>query len=248
MIRKLTLGLALCRRSHRDPARCRHRRVPARQVTVWKASGLSQTASEYWQPPLSTTTKFTDGRAFIKITVTSKPSNKTVQPAVCFWRDEGATKNKYETCAGTNGVTFTGTGTFYVDLGTPQSWWKKNGVYDWSKEASRGRIMIKNPGTSGKLLLASRCGAACYPGGLSALSPHVPITMSSELIFVAKGQKLACPSDWNTPLCGTGGGGWRSNHRHQPRNRAPRPRSRAPRSHRDRSRRRPRSRRRRAST
>ena len=175
------------------------------QTTVWKASGLQQTNSTYWEPPLGSTTTFTNGNAYIKISVTSKPSTKQVQPAVCFWRDEGATKNKYETCASTNGVTFTGTGTFYIDLGTPNSWWKKNGVYDWSKQASRGRIMIKNPGTSGKLLLSSRCGAACYPG--SDLNQHVPITMSSELIFVAKGEKLSCPSDWNTPLCGSGGGG-----------------------------------------
>jgi hypothetical protein len=102
-------------------------------------------------------------------------------------------------------VAFTGTGTFYIDLGTPTTWWKKNGVYDWSKQASRGRIMIKNPGTTGKLLLSSRCGDACYDG--SDLNQHIPITMSSELIFVAKGEKLACPSDWNTPLCGSGGGG-----------------------------------------
>ena len=175
------------------------------QTTVWKASGLQQTASTYWEPPLGSTTSNTNGRAYIKISVTSKPSNKTVQPAVCFWRDEGTTKNKYETCAGTNNVTFTGTGTFYIDLGTPNSWWKKNGVYDWSKQASRGRIMIKNPGTTGKLLLSSRCGEACYQG--SDLNQHIPITMSSELIFVPQGEKLACPSDWNTPLCGSGGGG-----------------------------------------
>ncbi len=175
------------------------------QNTVWKANGLQQTSSQYWEPTLGSTTSNTNGRAFIKITVTSKPSSKAVQPAVCFWRDEGSTKNKYETCAGTNGVTFTGTGTFYIDLGTPNTWWKKNGVYDWSKQASRGRIMIKNPGTSGKLLLSSRCGQACYPG--NDLNQHIPITMSSELIFVAKGEKLSCPSDWNTSLCGTGGGG-----------------------------------------
>jgi hypothetical protein len=82
------------------------------QTTVWKASGLQQTASTYWEPPLGSTTTHTNGRAYIKITVTSKPSTKSVQPAVCFWRDEGTTKNKYETCAGTNNVAFTGTGTF----------------------------------------------------------------------------------------------------------------------------------------
>jgi hypothetical protein len=206
MIRKLTMGFALVAGLLVTP-QVSSSASASTQITVWKGTNLQQTASTYWEPPLNATTRFTDGRAFVKISVTGKPSNKEVQPAVCFWRDEGTTRNKYETCAATNGVTFTGTGTFYIDLGTPQSWWKKNGVYDWSKQASRGRIMIKNPGTSGKLLLASRCGQACYPGGLEALSPHVPITMSGELIFVAKGQKLACPSDWNTPLCGTGGGG-----------------------------------------
>jgi hypothetical protein len=184
------------------------------QISVWNATGLSQTSSSYWEPPLNQPANYTlppdyaNGQAYIRINVTSKPSTKEVQPAICFWR-HGTTRFQFETCARTNGVTFTRTGTFYIALGSPDSWWKKNGTWSWATPASVGRIMIKNPGTNGKLLLSSKCGQACYDG--NDLEQHVPIVMDSELIFVGKGKTLnppaswrgGCPSAWS-PACSGG--------------------------------------------
>jgi hypothetical protein len=186
------------------------------QITVWKASD-SQTFDTYWEPTLNQPSNYTrdpdyaNGLAYLKINVTAKPSSKTVQPAVCFWR-HGDKRFQYETCARTDAVTFTSTGTFYVALGAPSSWWVKPGGWTWATPASVGRIMIKNPGTSGALLLGKNCGAACYTG--SDLNDHIPIAMDSELIFVAKGKSLTPPTDWQSgcptawsPLCRGGGGG-----------------------------------------
>lgn len=202
------------------------------QATVWKNT-MSQTSNKYWgvgiaeqQTNLGSTTKFTNGRAYLKITVTAKPSTVPMYPNVCFWRDQGSQgdsnflKNKWETCAptqkngtGTGVYAISKPGTYYFDLGQPNTWWTLPGPaprgpgWDWSKQASRGRIMLKDARhadhSTRPIFMEKACGKYCYKP-LSDLGNHIPVTMNSELIFVANGAKLQCPSDWSSPLC-TGG-------------------------------------------
>ncbi len=194
------------------------------QISVWKASGLRQTSSSYWEPTLNQPGNYTadpnyaTGEAYLKLVVTSKPSAKAVQPAICFWR-HGATRFQFETCAKTDSFSFTKTGTYYVALNSPvgpnaDDWWIKPGGFGWATPASVGRIMIKNPGAQGALLLSKNCGGACY-GNAAELEQHLPIVMDSELIFVGKGKTFSppadwqagCPSTWSSSCRGGGGGG-----------------------------------------
>ena len=169
-----------------------------RQIEVWNHTG-SQTASSYWEPTLRQPSSYTspvdyaNGRAYLKLVVQQKPSSKAMIPQVCFWTHAGSQKFKYETCARTKSATFTKTGTYYLDLGAPASWWKKGGRYNWSTKSSVGRIMLKDPAT-GKLFLSSKCGAACYRGG--DLGSHIPVKMTSQLILVAKGATFVPPPGW----------------------------------------------------
>jgi hypothetical protein len=186
----------------------------ATQHTIFAHSG-SQTASSYFEPAATqprdyTNPNYAGGRAYLRLQVTSKPSNKPMQPQVCFWR-HGARRFQFETCASTKGLTFNATGTYWVDLGAPGSWWKLNGVYDWSQQASVVRIMLKDPAT-GTLFLSSKCGQACYSG--DDLADHVPVQMTAELIMVARGATLVPPNNWRagcpktwSPNCGSTGGG-----------------------------------------
>ena len=185
------------------------------QHVVFSHSG-AQTASSYFEPVAQQPADYTSpnlaqGRAYVRIQVTSKPSHKPMQPMVCFWRHGPVKRFQFETCASTSGFTFSERGTYWLDLGAPASWWKLNGVYDWSQPASVVRIMLKDPAT-GSLLLSSKCGAACYRG--DDLADHVPVQMTAELVMVVRGATLvpldqwraSCPTTWS-PDCGTGGGG-----------------------------------------
>ncbi len=158
----------------------------AQQITIFKWTG-SQTAGSYWQPPVTQPSSYTSpnyagGRATVKITVLDKPSSKPMQALVCFWR-HGARKFQFETCKAV-GQPIINEGTYVADLGSPQSWWKKGGTYDWSQRASVIRIMLKDPAT-GKLFLSQKCGSTCYRG--ADLGQHVPVRFSGELTMVAKG-------------------------------------------------------------
>jgi hypothetical protein len=165
------------------------------QVTVWSGTD-SQTANSYWEPTLRqpanyvSPVNYAGGSAQIKIVIESKPSARPMKAMVCFWR-HAATKFQYETCRSA-GV-FTTKGTYRVALPAPTSWWKKGGTYDWTKQASVGRIMLVDPNT-GKIFMNSKCGKACYTGG--DLGSHVPVRMSSQLIFVAKGATFQPPPGW----------------------------------------------------
>jgi hypothetical protein len=165
------------------------------QVTVWSGTD-SQTANSYWEPTLRqpanyvSPVNYAGGSAQIKIVIESKPSARPMKAMVCFWR-HAATKFQYETCRSA-GV-FTTKGTYRVALPAPTSWWKKGGTYDWTKQASVGRIMLVDPNT-GKIFMNSKCGKACYTG--ADLGSHVPVRMSSQLIFVAKGATFQPPPGW----------------------------------------------------
>lgn len=184
------------------------------QITVFKHTG-SQTPSQYFDPTLNQPTSYTspadyaNGRVFVKLDVLSKPSNRSIIPQLCFWRHTDTQKFKFETCAITRKFAFDSKGTVWIDAGRPADWYKKGGSWDWSKQASLGRIMLKDEAT-GKLLLTSRCGAACYRG--DDITDHVPVKMTAEVIFVARNSQLTpptawtagCPKAWSTACKGSG--------------------------------------------
>ena len=152
----------------------------------------------YWQPPVVqpanyvAPANFRDGRVLMRLEIGSKPSAMPLQAALCFWR-HGAAKFQWETCAPSRRAAFSTPGVSYVDFGPPAGWWKKNGVYDWARQASIIRIMLKDPAT-GRLMVTSNCGRACYPA--VDIDQHVPIASRAEVILVAKGATFTPPAHW----------------------------------------------------
>ncbi|MFK8025105.1 MAG: fibronectin type III domain-containing protein [Ilumatobacter sp.] len=190
----------------------------ADQISVWDTT-LSQTYDSYWEPALNQPADYTgprdyaSGTAYIKIDVLEKPSDLAMIPLICFWTHTAAQKFKYETCArkGVDRI-FTDEGTYYFDLKAPESWWQKNGVFDWSTPPTLGRIMLKKAySETTELMLGKLCGSFCYKG--DDLEDHIPVRIASELIFVAQGETLnppsdwrnECPSDWANACSGDGG-------------------------------------------
>jgi hypothetical protein len=165
------------------------------QVTVWSGTD-SQTSATYWEPTLRQPANYVSpvnyaaGEVQLKLVIESKPSAKPMKALVCFWR-HGASRFQHETCRSA-GV-FTAPGTYRVTLPAPTTWWKKGGTYDWTLPSSVGRIMLVDP-TTGKIFMNQRCGRACYNGG--DLASHIPVRMTSQLIFVAEGATFAPPVGW----------------------------------------------------
>ena len=114
------------------------------QFTLLEHSG-QQTTSQYWEPTLNQRTDYTtpinyaEGRVYIKLDVLQKPSAKPVVAQLCMWRHTATTRFKFETCARTTktNLTFTKKGTYYHDAGEPAAWYKKNGVWDWTRGRPR---------------------------------------------------------------------------------------------------------------
>ncbi len=158
------------------------------------------TAPPDWTSPIN----YAGGRVYVRLEILTKPSAKPVAAQICIWRNSFTE----ETCSGTR--TFTAPGVQWVDYGTPNSWWKKDGSWSWTSPFSPTRIMLKDAAT-GKLLLSQNCGAGCYTG--TDLAEHVPITMHAEAIVVAAGSELTppadwtgCPNGWSTACPNPGGG------------------------------------------
>jgi hypothetical protein len=165
---------------------------PSTQFTLFDAT-LTHRRDAYWQPTTTAPTNwvtpinYVNGIPYLRVQVIDKPSSLRVQANVCFWRSQYTV----ETCA--TKFFFSNEGTYWVKLQSPSAWWKKNGVFDWTVPFDVSRIMLKNAST-GKLLMDRRCGASCYTG--SDLAQHVPITLSAEMIVVARGARLNPPADW----------------------------------------------------
>ena len=162
----------------------------ANQSTYWNTSFDVGT----WPGNAFSPIDYVNGRVYQKVTVTSKESTRAFMPQFCIWYG-GAIGFSFETCADERfyeGQPITGPGTYYFDLGTPNGWWRLNGVYDWNQTPQRAQIMIKDFPTR-QLVMSSACGAACFPGDPS---PHDQITMSVEVIFVQAGSIFQVPGNW----------------------------------------------------
>jgi hypothetical protein len=177
------------------------------QFTLFDATGIN-TARSYYQPAFSspanwtTPINYSGGTAYWRLQVVDKPSSLAMKAQVCMWR----VNFTVETCSAL-GTTITDEGTYWYNLGSPGSWWKKNN--NWAMTPPDNiRIMLKD-NISGLQLQSSACGNYCYPR--TDLALHVPITMNSQLIIVAQGSTLTPPASWSgcptawSAACTTGG-------------------------------------------
>jgi hypothetical protein len=139
-----------------------------------------------WRSP----DNYADGTAYLRLQVTAKASAKPTKAQFCMWR-HGAVKHQFETCA--PAITFTGPGVYKLNLGKPSSWWKKNGIWDFTKAPDKVRVMLKDVST-GKLLLSRSCGVSCYTG--NDLAAHTPITFKATVVLVRQGAPFAPPPGW----------------------------------------------------
>ena len=161
----------------------------------------------YWQPPVVqpanyvAPANFRDGRVLMRLEIGSKPSAKPLQAALCFWR-HGAAKFQWETCAPSRRAAFSTPGVSYVDFGPPAGWWKKNGVYDWARQASIIRIIAatnRNGATSGRVMWRNTCQSDAP--SICALSSSAGSTCARPRC------PTACPA---TAACYGGSRWWRT--------------------------------------
>jgi hypothetical protein len=188
---------------------------PADAVTqqfLWYDQQVTHTDRSYATPTQSAATpdswtspvNYAGGRVYTRFQVLSKPSSKPLDVQICVWRDR-FTK---ESCAPI-GLRFANEGTYYIDFGSPSSWWKLNGSWSWSIPFEPTRWMVKDPNT-GKLMQTANCGSYCSTP--SAVNGHVPMTFDVAAVVVAAGATLDPPADWTgcpaawSPQCSGGGG------------------------------------------
>ncbi len=158
-------------------------------------------APSNWMSPVN----YSDGRVYLRLEVTAKPSDLDTLVQLCLWR------NSYvdETCSGSHPVATIGT--YWIDFGTPSTWWK-TANWNWTQPFDVSAIMVKDR-ASGALLMDGSCGVHCYEGPLD-VAAHTPIVFRATSIVVAKNATLnapgwtGCPSSW-TNTC-TGGVGNRA--------------------------------------
>lgn len=153
----------------------------AQTLTVFNATQLYE-HNKYFAPPFTSLqnwvapVNYSAGRARLQLQILSKPSSRPMLAQVCFWQHADGVKFKYETCA--KSVLITDETSMTVDLGVPTSWWKKNGVYPYTRPPSLVRILLKDPATS-MMMNDDRCGRVCYRG--NDLHQHVPVNIRATL-------------------------------------------------------------------
>lgn len=163
------------------------------QFTLFNQS-LTHTATSLGTPAFSgpanwsSPTNYAGGRVYLRLQVTSKPSTKAVFSQVCMWRNNFAV----ETCAA--GPVFTRTGTYYLDLGVLGTWYKRNGVWDYTVPPEVVMVMMKDNADRSQLLMSRHCGAFCYKG--SDLASHVPIGYQASVVMVGQGHSVDIPHTW----------------------------------------------------
>ena len=185
---------------------------PGKQLTLFDVTGIVQDFDQYAQPnfnwpssgSMRSPVNYADGRAYVRLEITSKPTSINMAAQVCFWYQytPGSFSNQYEeTCTGPEGLMqFQNEGLWYYEIEAPSKWWSQNGAsnrtgqFDWGKRPHVGRIMFKDLKTK-TLFFEKRCGSACWSGGDAR--DHTPVTFNVSLIFVEKGKSFTPPSDWN---------------------------------------------------
>ncbi len=163
--------------------------------TATKYASATASGPQNWRLPIN----YANGKAYMKYQVTAKPSNDALKVQVCLWRHSspGANDYKYITCSSSNLLTVRNTGTSYVALGAPSSWWKGSAGWDWSKGYDEVRILHKfNKNGVDYLPMTSGCGSACLG---SAANRMVPVNLRAEVVVVKPGKSLVTPSGWNCP-------------------------------------------------
>jgi hypothetical protein len=106
----------------------------------------------------------------LDFTVTAKKSTLPVNAQICMWR----VNFTIETCSPR--IQFTKTGTYSL-TSTPTRWWRKNGVWDWTKKPDFVRILLSN--TRGQMMNSRLCGQVCFTPK-AELPQHLPISFHAK--------------------------------------------------------------------
>ncbi len=178
--------------------------VPAEmQRTIFTVSGTAQKDS-YIRPvpnqPVNylSPANYRDGKAYLRVVVSGKPSTKPLWLHICMWRHRSSAggqliKFYWETCSNGTLATITTNKTYYFDINSFGSWWKKNGSWDYTQQASDIRPLLKDPVT-GKLMYTRNCATTCYER--PDIDNHLPFSMSIDFIMVRQGSTLKPPATW----------------------------------------------------
>jgi len=172
--------------------------VTATQQVIFDHLGTAQ-KDKHYRPVVTQPANYVaplnlrDGNAYLRLVVSGKPSTKQLGFHVCMWRHNGLLRFFWETCSAWQKATVTTDGTYFVNLGPVGTWWKKNGVWDWTKPASDIRLMLMDPATR-TLMYVNSCGTHCYGG--TNIDQHLPFTVKSEFVLVGQGRNLVPPASW----------------------------------------------------
>ena len=173
------------------------------QRTIFAVNGIARKDQYIWpvlNQPLNylTPANYREGKSYLRVVVSGKPSTKALWVHICMWRHRQGPgiptiKFYWETCSSGSKAPITTNGTYYFDIGNFGSWWKKGGTWDYTKEASDIRPLLKDPIT-GKLMYTKSCATTCYQ--LPDIDTHVPFNLTIDFIMVSQGRTLTPPTSW----------------------------------------------------
>ena len=191
----LAMGLALAPSAGADPTQFRlfDTLLTHKATTVARVNYASPSD---WTSPVN----YADGRAFLRLEVTKKPSELETLMQLCVWRNSFVD----EACTGYQTVATLGT--YWIDFGIPSKWWKTPN-WNWTQPFDYAAIMVKDKASGELLMTGNSCGTHCYTGP-DNLANHTPIVFRASMIVVAKGATLnapgwnTCPDTWTTTCTG----------------------------------------------
>jgi len=166
----------------------------AEQALVFDEDVQWENEAEYERLYTGPVAQYKEGKAYLCMDVTSKPTSYEVGAQVCIWHYHPGLG---EACSWADQTRFTDEGTSYFDMGKPSEWWSGEAGVDWSVNMSEWqdmRILIRDPANGMCQFRASG------PGACSNIGAHLPILFHVTLYLVAEGDRLAAPAGWECPL------------------------------------------------
>jgi hypothetical protein len=165
----------------------------AEQTVVFDEDVHWEDEAEYERVYTGEVAQYHHGTAYIRMDVTSKPTDYEVGVQVCIWHYHPGLG---EACSWADQTRFSEEGIHYLDMGQPSEWWSGEAGVDWSGNMSDWqdmRVLLRDPANGMCQFRASG------PGACSNIGQHLPILFHVELIFVAEGDRLAPPQGWECP-------------------------------------------------
>jgi hypothetical protein len=167
--------------------------VRAEQALIFDEDVHWEDEASYTRLYTGPVSQYQNGTAYLRMDVTSKPTNYEVGAQVCIWHYHPGLG---EACSWADQTRFSEEGVHYLDMGQPSEWWSGEAGVDWSGNMSDWqdmRVLLRDPANGMCQFRASG------PGACSNIGQHLPILFHVELIFVAEGDRLAPPQGWDCP-------------------------------------------------